>query len=157
MGPVSTRAWYVRDMHRTHTKWCTPVYTCRHSQQQTCRQREEKVNQEADRDSSFYSDICSVPETDGEPIRPPGASATLRLPCHPSVPPLNLHPGTHDRWHLANVTPLLPWKNKLCIHYIKSMGHLTTNMNPVQPNFTSFSLPKITTNGSEARDEILNQ
>lgn len=30
---------------------------------------------------SVYSDICSVPETDGEPIRPPGTSATLRLPC----------------------------------------------------------------------------
>lgn len=69
-----------------------------------------KGNLEANRDWSFYSDICSVPETDGEPIRPPGASATPRLLCHPAAPPLNLHPGTHERWHLANVTLSLPWK-----------------------------------------------
>lgn len=68
----------------------------------------EKVNLEANRDWSFYSDICLVPETDGEPIRPPGASSTLRLPCHPAAPPQNLQRGTHDRWHLANVTLPLP-------------------------------------------------
>lgn len=93
----------------TRTKWCTPVYTCRHSNRHTDK-GERKLNQEADRDSSFHSDICLVPETDGEPIRLPGASATLHLQCHPSAPPQNLHPGTNDRWHLANVTLLLPWK-----------------------------------------------
>lgn len=38
-------------------------------------------------DSWFYSDICSVPETDGEPIRLTGASAIFHLQHHPSAPP----------------------------------------------------------------------
>lgn len=93
-----------------HTKGYTLIYTRIHSQQPKYTQREEKVNLEGNGEWSFHSDICSILETDGEPIRPPGASVTLRLPYHPSTPPLNLHLGTLDRWHLANVTLLLPWK-----------------------------------------------
>lgn len=91
----------------------------RHSQRRTYKQKgEKKVNQEADRARLFHSDICSVPETDGEPIRPPGASATPRLPCHPSVPPPQ--PGS---WHTRQVAPCkcdttVAPKHKLCRRYI---------------------------------------
>lgn len=43
----------------------------------------------------MYSDICSVPEADGEQIRPPGASATLHLPK--TVP----QPAPWHTWQLA--------------------------------------------------------
>lgn len=83
-----------------HT-WRRAVYTRRQTFAATDIQTKggEKVNQEADSARLFHSDICSVPETDGEPIRPPGASATPRLPCHPSVPPPQ--PGSWHTWQVA--------------------------------------------------------
>lgn len=72
-------------------------------------QREVKVNQEADRDSSTQTSAPSQRQMVSQSGRP-AASTALRLPCHPSVPPLDLHLGTHGRWHLANVTPLFPAK-----------------------------------------------
>lgn len=130
----------------THT---TIIHTHIHMRTFTAKEihtKGAKVNLEANRDWSFYSDICSLPETDGEPIRPPGASATLRLPCHPAAPPLNLHPGTHDRWHLANVTPPLPWKI-IYVFITLKLKQKAKNVTQTQSTLTALlSLTKFATN-----------
>lgn len=80
-----------RTQHQTVTKILTPACTCTLQTKGTGKQRGSVW---------MWSDICSVPVADGEPIRPPAASATLHLPA----PALYLHRGTHGSWHLKYET-----------------------------------------------------
>lgn len=88
-GPESTSGSRYTQ-HQTLRKTLTPARTCTLRTMFTGKQRGSVW---------MCSDICSVPVADGEPIRPPAASATLHLPA----PPLHLHPGTHGSWHLEHV------------------------------------------------------
>lgn len=68
---------------------------------------------------SMYSDICLVPETDGEPIRPLVPLPLFTFHAAFPAPPLNLHPGTHGSWHLDRVQTVWHIK-KIRIHAAQS-------------------------------------